>query len=594
MYLLTHKRSKGIYMEICESNWDTETKSKKHTVIKNVGYDYIYKDMYEDPVEHFKNEVKQMNKDILESKKQNIKTITYDTSQHKSLGDISNNTKFDYIIGHAPIMQIYNSLELDNYFKLLGKNFKSQYPMWSIVKDLVIARILKPDSLMSSYEKRRVYYDNIKSTKDRFDYELHDVYRCLGQLQKNENELPFVLFNKLKTYLGSIDTSITYYDVTNYYFEIDFNDSLRKKGVSKEKSSNPIVQMGLLMSNDGIPLTYKVFEGNTSDCETFSPTIEMITKFQLGRTVVVADKGLNTAKNILFEIQRGNGYVFSKKIRNSTKEFRSYILEEADYVYIGTNGYKLKHTCIKRVLKTKDTNGKTIKTEIEELQVVFFSPDQARRSRKAREESIRKAHELIKNPGTYTASEHYGAKKYIKNIKIDKNTGEILENCKNMLLFDHDELKKEEELDGYYALISSELNESPEKIIELYKGLWKIEETFKITKSILETRPMYVSREEHIKGHFMICYLGLVLSRLMEIELGNKYTIRKIRDSLNLLRLTRTGNLFICNYYDEIIDEIIKKMNIPNLGLLNFDLENLIGLFSKTNLKKSSTVKISE
>jgi transposase len=193
---------------------------------------------------------------------------------------------------------------------------------------------------------------------------------------------------------------------------------------------------------------------------------------------------------------------------------------------------------------------------VDQKQVVYYSSKYARRSKKKREELLAKAASLIANPSKYTRSTSYGAASYVANIEFDKETGEIQENGK-MLFLDEEKIKQEEELDGYYAIITSELDEPDKRIIEIYQGLWKIEESFKVTKSTLDARPVYLSREDHINAHFFICFLALVIARILEIKLNNKYTIDKILGSLRSVSCSHIdSNHYLFDYADEVTDDI--------------------------------------
>ncbi|MDR0751027.1 MAG: IS1634 family transposase [Christensenellaceae bacterium] len=549
----------------------------------------MYKDQFEDPIAHFTKVVEKMNADA--DAKLNAENAEYTITLKKN--ETNSLDKMDgkkYIIGHAPLMYIYNSLNIDKYIKNATQKFRSKFPLWSIFKNEIMAKILKPESKMSAYKRRRLFYDNIRKDKDRFNYELHDAYRGLSKLTLIDENLQEYLFDKAKEYLEEIDTSVCYFYSTNYYFEIDAEDDLRKKGVSKVKRPNPIVQMGLLMSKDGIPVKYKIFPGNTNDSLTIRPKLEIARKHKIGRIVVIADKELNTSKNIKFQVDRGDGYIFSQKIRGSNKEFQTYILEEDGYEPFGRKGFKLKSRVFRRTITIVETDKTKMVTEIDELQVVFYSPDQAKRSKIKRGEAIKKACFLIENPSKYDSSEHFGAKKYIKGIEFKSGSGEILERCKKHLYLDEEKIKEEEKFDGYYSIISSETNLPPKEIVELYKGLWKTEETFKITKSVLDVRPMYLKRDIHIRAHFLICYVGLLISRILEIELENKFTTKRIRDSLYSLKIGYAGkNVYICNHFDEVIKEVTEKMRLQ-LNIRNWTPEKLRELFSKSKLRSTPMI----
>lgn len=360
------------------------------------------------------------------------------------------------------------------------------------------------------------------------------------------------------------DTSLIYYDVTNYYFETDQQNDFLRKGVSKEHRPNPIVQMGLFMDNNAIPVTYELFSGNTNDCLTYRPNFGRIKKqFDLGRVITVADKAMYTGDNIWYTITTPSkdGYVFSMSVRGASKELKNYVLDENDYVWLGTE-YKRKSRRYPRTIKVTSTSGRKIEKQVDEKQVVFWSEKYAKRAKAEREAALVKAKDLAANPGKYTRSTSYGAAKYIKKIDFDKDTGEIIASS-SMLDLNEDLIREEEALDGYYVLVTSEMEESDEKIIDMYRGLWRIEESFKITKSELEARPVYVWTKEHIEAHFLTCFIALTLSRILEMKMGYKYSSEKIILSLTKAECSLLQqNYYIFDYYDDVLKDIGKMTGI--------------------------------
>jgi transposase len=352
------------------------------------------------------------------------------------------------------------------------------------------------------------------------------------------------------------DTSITYYDVTNYYFEIDKQDKMRRNRVCKEHRPNPIVQMGLFMDNSGLPVAYQLFAGNNNDCTTLLPILKRIRReFGVGKAVVVSDKGMNTHKNAYYLANSRGGYVFSQSVRGGTKELKAYVLKESGYEWIG-NDYKKKSRQFTRNAEFEDDNGNKVKAQIPEKQVVFYSRDYDRKAKSNRAATIRKAEQLVKNPDKFNKYNSYGAAKYIKHIEFDEETGEIIK-TKSKLEFDIEALAEEEKYDGYYVIVTSRYDASDDWIISTYKELWRIEETFKVTKSELEARPVHVSREDHIEAHFLTCFVALVIIRLLQKKFENKYSAEKILDGLSKTCCANMdGNQYVSNYNDDVVKEI--------------------------------------
>ena len=299
------------------------------------------------------------------------------------------------------------------------------------------------------------------------------------------------------------------------------------------------------MDSLGLPMSYGLFPGNTNDCLTLKPMVQKLQKnYSVGRVIVVADKGLNTGKNIVYQKAIGNGYVMSLSIRGANQELKDFVLNEDGYEYNQDKTYKKKSRRYPRELEyVKTVNGKPVKakTTVDEKQVIFWSADYAKRAKAERQPAIDKARDLIGNVQKYNKKNCYGASKYVKHLVFDKNTGEIIE-AKSQLSLDEDKIAEEEKLDGYYAIVTSEMKKTDSEIIDIYRGLWRIEETFKVTKSELDDRPVYVSTKEHIEAHFLTYYLALVLCRVLQHKIDKKYSVEKnIRKFRKMLLLQLRG-----------------------------------------------------
>jgi transposase len=428
---------------------------------------------------------------------------------------------------------------------------------------LVISRLLSPGSKKKTFEGKGRYFE-------RFDFSLADVYRALSHYAKIAKDFQRYLHEQISSKCGR-DMKTVYYDVTNFYFEIDEADGLRKFGKSKENRHNPVVQMGLAMDADGIPIHYELFPGNKLDKETFRSVIgEVRRNYGTGRIVVVADMGIITGDNIYYLTggKNKNGYVFSFSVRSGTEAFKEYIL--SDEGYVAKDGkpatddaeYKIKSRVIAREINVTMASGGTEKKTVYEKQVVFWARKYADKSKSEREELIKKAVALIADPKKYDRATSYGAAKYVRNLEFDKDTGEIKEDKQN-LSFDFDKLAEEEKYDGYYAIVTSELNMTDSEIIDTYRGLWEIEETFKITKGTLEARPVYVSREDRIGAHFLTCFIALVIMRIIQRKTDRLYSPDKIVECLKKITcIPEYENIYLFNYRSELSDAIGVALNI--------------------------------
>lgn len=542
-----NKKTGRTYLSIVHNYRDKETKSTRAVIIKSLGYvDELEKD-YDDPIAYFTEEAKRMD----EKRLIDNASISFTIAKDELISTDSTNRKN---FGYAALSKIYHDLGIHTFFINRQRHSKEEYDANSIMKMLVFSRLLSPASKKKSFENRSRFFENA-------DYSLDDVYRALTFLNKHKDNLQLWINDRIKQSLGR-DTKLVYYDVTNYYFETDKIDDFKRKGVSKEHRPNPIVQMGLFIDNNGIPITYELFPGNTNDCLTYRPNLSRIKKdYNLGKVVVVADKGMTTGDNIWYTLTAGDGYVFSMSVRSADKELKNYVLNQDGYEWLGKE-YKRKSRLYPRTIQVSSTNGKKMKKVVDEKQVIFYSEKYDKRAKAERAATIKKAQDLIANPGQYTQATSYGASGYIKNIEYDKETGEILKTSKKLDM-DWDKLRAEEALDGYYAIVTSEYKESSDSIIEMYRGLWRIEESFRVTKSDLEARPVYVSREDHIQAHFLTCFVALVIARILEIKTDHKYSIGKLLESLGKAECSHIDqNYYLFDYYDDVLKDIGNRFEI--------------------------------
>lgn len=545
----TPNKSGRINLAIVDGYYDKASKKTKHKVIESLGYLDELEKQYDDPIDYFTKRAKKLTEE--KKRRQAPIHFTFYDSDRLCVGDILRKN-----FGYAALSKIYHELELDKFLNNRQRHTKESYDANTIMKMLVYSRILAPASKKASFDNREKFFE-------KTNYSLDDVYRCLSFLNKHKETLQVWMNDKIKENYDR-DTSLIYYDVTNYYFETDAQNDLLHKGVSKEHRPNPIVQMGLFMDNNAIPITYELFAGNTNDCLTYRPNFGRIKKqFDLGRVISVADKGMTTGDNIWYTINTPthDGYVFSMSIRGAEKSIKEYVLDDEGYEWLGTE-YKRKSRKCPRTIQVTSTSGKKIKKQVDEKQVVFWSEKYASRAKAEREAALAKAKDLAAHPGNYTRATSYGAAKYVKKVEYDKETGEIL-TASSILDINEELIKEEESLDGYYMLLTSEMDTPDDKIIDMYRGLWRIEESFKITKSELEARPVYVWTREHIEAHFLTCFVALTITRILEMKLEHKYSTGKIIESLSRAECSLLQqNYYVFDYYDEVLKDIGKVMNI--------------------------------
>ena len=581
MYLKIAKRPKGSYLTIVEKYWDKKSKSPKEKTAKVIGYVDPDSIDYDDIISRYKLEAAQMT---MEHKENSFKNITINLNEVlPSNYDDSKN------IGYVVFKYIYKELELDKFWKNVSSKYEIEYDLDKIFQLMVFSRILFPASKKKTFENRNNFFESFDG------FELEDVYRSLDLFSEHEEELQKWIYDHSVTKYHR-DLSATFFDCTNYYYDIskpdidDLDDDgnlilkrYRKYGPEKNHRKDPIVELGLLMDNTGIPLAYDLFPGNESEKIHMLPIINRArNQYGFGRTIVVADRGLNTSDNIFMLNGKNNtehnprdGYIYGQSVRGADKEFKEWVLKQDEYKNTkieendtddetSMNGIFRHKSRIypKKIYITREKNDtSTVKQSItvDQKQMVYYSEKYKKKQKLERDRAVERARDLIAHPKKYDKVSAKGASGYVMNLSYTQD-GEIIN--KNLAL-DTDKIAEEEKYDGYYSIVTSELKMDDIEIREKYRGLIRIEDTFKITKSEFDTRPIYVRTNEHIDGHFTTCFTALVLIRLLQVKLENKYTVGKLLTSLkkyNCVHLDKNNYQFV--YNDEIIISISKSFNI--------------------------------
>lgn len=593
MFLKKTKINGRTYLQIVKGYRDNgKTKQK---VIKKCGYLDELEKIYPDPISYFKEEAIRLT----ESEKiQPSITLTPDFDEiTPDEFDESKN------LGYAFLQKIYYDLRLHNFFANKQRQLNIQYNLNNVIRLLTFSRILYPASKKSTFENRDFYFERFADTLD-------SIFDCLTRVSHWQNELQTYLYESVVSLFGKSDQR-AYFDCTNYYFEIDEEDELRRKGPSKEHRKSPIVQMGLLMDSRGFPMAYHVFPGNESERRHLLPVINRCQRdYNLERIIVVADKALNTSDNIFYTQGKHNGYVYSQSIRGADEEFKNWITDPNGYnsnpnyrekekdedCHDLHDIYKLKSRIIGKTIKIKDENGKrTHEVTVKQKQIVYYSPKFKARAEKKREQAIAKAEKMIANPGMYASSTKFGSNQYIKTYLTDPTTGEkteaqalskkakqAIEKLKHEyeknpseendytkliqsldLSLNTELIEEQKKYDGYYSVVTSEYEKSDEEILKIYRGLWKIEESFKITKSEFNTRPFHLSRKDRIESHFFTCYLSLLIMRIIEYKTNREYSPFQLIESMKSFKYTKIGeNVYQCLYRDKVISILDRDLGL--------------------------------
>jgi transposase len=537
---------------------DKEKGYPRTKTIETFGYLDELANVYADPITHFKKIVEERN--LAEAREDAEYTIVARKKQEIAHG-VQNRKNYGYIV----ILKLFHELGLDRFLtNRQRRDSRINCNTSSIMKLLVISRILSPGSKKRAFEERGRYFDFERESAFR----LGDVYRSLTHFARYEQEMQLQIHRRITEAYGR-NLGCIYYDVTNYYFEIDLEDDLRKKGFSKENRKSPIVQMGLAMDADGLPISYELFPGNESEKLHLRPMVFALkSRFGSKKVIAVADSAQNTGNNLYYLDKGRQGYVFSQSISGASASFKGYVVNPTGYEWDGDGKYKRKSRVERREIQVDFERGDGSpykkKVTIDQRQIVFYSEKYALRSKAKREAVIKKAQRIADNPAAYTKATSYGALKYIKNVEVDKETGEIKKKSQGIPCLDLEKLREEEKFDGYYCIVTNIFDEGKDKgsfdddkIISIYRGLWKIEDSFRITKEELETRPVYMSREDRIRAHFLICFLSLVIVRLIQKRTGYAYSTSKLIEAMNRISCSNESeNLYLFDFRNEVTDHL--------------------------------------
>lgn len=585
MYLRQIKRPQGIYLAIQESYYDSSKKQSRTRTIESIGYLDNLRKEYEDPIAFFSQKAAAMTS---EKKKEKSKTIVIDGSEK-----MDTNTDDILNVGYGILKHLYKELELDKFWNWKSRNLSVEFSVDQIFRLLVFSRILCPASKKGTFDNQNFYFE------DFGDFSLDDIYHALDIICKNNEALQKWIFDHSEK-LYDRDLSVSYFDCTNYYFDIGRSDmdsfdekgncvdkegnivdaKYRKRGPEKNHRPDPIVEMGLLMDRNGIPLAFDLFPGNESEKVHMRPIINRIKQdFSNTRIIFVADRGLNTSDNIYYlngdnkcDVNQRDGYVYGQSVRGADAEFRNWVLasgykkdtvktedgKEIFFIHKSRIYPKELHVNVTKPGQRKPGK-KTVK--VDQKQMVYYSEKYAKKQKADREVMIERAKDLIKHPKKYDRVTSAGSAAYILNIAFDKSTGEIVDG-KNLEL-NLTKVREEAKYDGYYSIVTSELNMSDFEMRDVYHGLSKIEETFKISKTEFSSRPIFVRTNEHIDAHFATCFTSLVLIRLLQAKLGNRYPAGKIIESLKkYCCVPLDANNYKFTYFDEILKTCGNAFNL--------------------------------
>lgn len=525
-FLKKTNNKKGTYLQIYESFYDPERKGGAHRSYKPLGYVHqLQAEGIDDPIAFYKDEVQKLNQE-LNKKKQDEKARKISEESPEKL------------LGYFPLKNLCDSLRCKNYIDLMQTATGFRFNVFDIMSALVYARVVHPCS------KLKTYIEVIPKLFEKYEFSLDQLYSGLGYIG-SEYEKIIEIFNHQVALKYPFDTSHSYFDCTNFYFEIDREDDFRLKGPSKENKKEPIVGMGLLLDANQIPIGMKMYPGNESEKPVIRDIIDDLKQRNRisGKTIQVADKGLNCFENILHALKAGDGYIFSKSVKMLPETEKIWVLLENDYVDVknkkGEVLYRIKD-CVDDFnynYTDKDGHRKTLK--LTEKRVVTFNPKLAEKQTLEINRQVEKAKKL--RACEAKKSEYGDSSKYVTFIPTDKKGEKTTGKVK--VEINEKAIENAKKLAGYNMIVTSEIRMTASGIYAAYHNLWRIEESFRIMKSQLDARPVFMQKQETITGHFLICYLSVLLTRLFQIHvLKDGYSTEEIFDFIHDFRVAKISD----------------------------------------------------
>ena len=543
-YYLKKTKLKGrTYLSIDESFYSHEKKGTAHKCFKSLGsVETHMENGIEDPISHFQKEVDALNRQ----------------SAAAGVRKISDKSPNLYL-GYFPLKSILDKLYIKKYVDYFKLTNAFQYDLYELLSSLIYARAVNPCS------KYRTFHEVLPELYESVNYSYDQLMDGLSFLG-NDYEKFIEIFTVQTNKIYGLDVSKSYFDCTNFYFEIDREDDFRRKGPSKENKKEPIVGLGLLLDRNQIPVGMKMYPGNQSEKPVLRDVINRLKKQNniTGRTIHVADKGLNCAENIAFSKKNGDGYLFSKTVKGLSKEEKVWVLLSDNFKEKKDKDGKILYyykSCVDNFPYDVEHNGKKVTVNLTEKRLLTYNPTLASKKRYEINRLVEKAKSLTLSQAK--KSEYGESGKYV-NFTDDKGK-------KATVGINQDAIDKDLKFAGYNLMVTSEVEMTDEDIYSTYHNLWRIEESFKIMKSDLDARPVFAQKEETIKGHFLICYLTVLLERILQFKVfENKYPTSEVFNFIKNFKATKSDRNYInTTTYTDFINDF---SNITGLPLTNYFL----------------------
>lgn len=582
-YLRKEKKKKGIYLQMYESHWDKEKKQPRSKSVMAFGYvEDLISDEIPDPIAFYTDFVAKKNEE-------RAAAFAEETRPRAFAAPV------EFSLGHFLLHTLLEELNVKEVIDILAAQMRFQFSVYDMIAQLIFARVIYPCSKSKTVS---TVFPHLYNSSPISEDQVYDGLSFIGESYKKYIEL----FNHCYEQHYQRDFTNVFFDCTNYYFEIDLPCEDKQKGPSKENRHDPIIGQALLLDADLVPVAMQMYPGNESEKPYIRKVIEeMKGRYKVsGKTVQVADKGLNCARNIYAAVKEADdGYIFSKSIhgRNlSGKEKKWVVLENDKNVWVnytdkdGKLLYRLKSCVDTFSYQFKETDPETGEEtvtafSVKEKRIVSYNPALAKKQKA----EIMKMADKASNYTTYkkmTREELGDSAKYIKITNKDRNGKKI----QPVIEIDQEKLDEDLKYAGYNLMVTSELDMEPLEVYQTYHNLWKIEESFRITKSYLDARPVYMQKKETIYGHFLICYLSLFLLRVLEIkvfknEINSYDLIHFIRD----FRVVRGGDGSYINISrNQAVSEKVKELTgITNLDALYLSEKEVENFFQNCMLLDS-------
>lgn len=521
MRLKVSKSKNAASLYVIKSIYNSKTQSNSSVIVEKLGTETELREKLngQDPYEWAKSYIDELNE---KEKEDNSKVMV----QYSPTKLIAKDKQLSFNGGYLFLQKIYHDLKLHDICKEISKRHKFTFNLDSILSRLVYGRIIFPSSKLATYELSSRFIEQP-------DFDIQHVYRALDVISKETDFIQSELYkNSLK--LSKRNTGVLYYDCTNYFFEIEEESGLREYGHSKDHKPNPIVQMGLFMDGDGIPLAFDIHSGKTNEQKTLKPLEKRIlSDYKLSRFVVCTDAGLSSIENRKFNDMGNRAFITTQSVKMLKDHLKGWALDPMGWMY-GNDGktYDIskldeKKDYLKIFFKERWFN----ENGLEQRMIVTYSLKYRNYKMQIRENQVQRAADVIeKNPGKLKKSSSNDYKRFIEKISFTTD-GEVAD--KELFSIDKNLVTKEAMYDGFYAVCTN-LEDEVSDIIKVNQRRWEIEECFRIMKSEFKSRPVYLSRDERIKAHFTTCFLSLVVYRYLEKALGSKFTtcemIKGLRD----------------------------------------------------------------